>query len=165
MNPLEAGKAAIEAICRPLREERQTLTSRIQEIDAVLEPLEIALKPLDGNSGLKKLRSKVSTKATVNQENVRRVMLKVVTAKPGIDQHTLEEKAKQILKEQLGLDLKGYVNRCREVLGSEPFVITADGRVHVKNPTEATTERPETQVTRYDSQMPVERSTSGFETR
>ncbi|MCA9232959.1 MAG: hypothetical protein KDA57_20100 [Planctomycetales bacterium] len=123
MNPIEAGKEALEAIVLPLREEKQRLVERIDEIDVTLKPLEAAISPLGGRSrSARRAKCKTATR-TVNQEDVRQVLEKLVTANPGVPQETLLATAKRTLKEQHGLDLKGFANRCREVLGREPFVV------------------------------------------
>lgn len=150
MTPIEAGKEALEAIVLPLREEKERLTERIAEIDVTLKPLEAAISPLGSKTrAARKAKSKTATR-TVTQEDVRQVLLKLATAKPGAPQEALLDKAKQTLKVQHGLDLKGFANRCREVLGSEPFVVDEAGRVRLvdaaeenREPAEATLHRRE----------------------
>jgi hypothetical protein len=127
MNPIEAGKEALEAIVRPLREEKERLVERIAEIDVTLKPLEAAIGPLGGRGSRKAKPS--SAARTVTQEDVRQVLGKLAAANPGASQEALVERAKQTLKVQHGLDLKGFANRCREVLRSDPLLVEGAGRV------------------------------------
>jgi hypothetical protein len=137
MNPIEAGKEALEAIVQPLREEKERLVSRIAAIELTLQPLEAAIGPLGGR-GSRKAKPKPATR-TVTQEDVRQALVKLATARPGAPQQSLVEQAKQTLKVQQGLDLKGFANRCREVLGSAPFAVDEGGRVRI---VDAVAERP-----------------------
>lgn len=140
MNPIEAGKEALEAIVTPLREEKERLTERIAEIDLTLKPLEAAIGPLGGKSRSAKKGKAKPTARTVTQEDARGVLVELVTAKPGVAEEALLAKAKQVLKVKHGLDLKGFVNRCREVLGSEPFVVHSDGTVRLAAAPKASSE-------------------------
>ncbi|QDS99328.1 hypothetical protein [Adhaeretor mobilis] len=161
MNPIEAGKEALEAIVLPLREEKQQLTKRITEIDITLKPLEAAINPLDGRGrGGRKAKPK-PTKRTANQEDVRQVLVKLATDHPGVKQERLLEKAKQMLKEQHGLDLKGFANRCREVLGSEPFEIDEAGSVRLAAAPKASSEPLEAILLASEPKTAVDNFASG----
>ena len=149
MNPIEAGKEALEAIVQPLREEKKQLTERIAEIDITLKPLEDAISPLGGRSRSSRKAKPKPSKRTVNQKDVRQVLVKLVTAEPSVSQETLVAKAKQTLKEHHGLDLKGFSNRCREVLGRDPFAVDEAGHVRLVATTQAKVE-PREAIARLD---------------
>lgn len=156
MNPIEAGKEALEAIVLPLREEKERLTNRIAEIDVTLKPLEEAISPLGGRSRVSRKAKPKPAKRTVNQEDVRQVLAKLATTKPGVTQETLVAKAKQLLKEQHGLDLKGFSNRCREVLGREPFAIDQAGGVRLVAATPASIEPDEADLRQGEPKTAVD---------
>ncbi|MEM7517066.1 MAG: hypothetical protein AAF368_09120, partial [Planctomycetota bacterium] len=115
MNPIEAGKEALEAIVRPLQEEKRRLAERIAEIDVTLKPLEAAIGPLGGVVRAGRRAKAKTGRRTVTQEDVRGVLVELVTATPGVSEEALLNRAKQTLKVRDGLDLKGFSNRCREV--------------------------------------------------
>ncbi|MEM1186715.1 MAG: hypothetical protein AAGI53_17155 [Planctomycetota bacterium] len=131
MNPIEAGKEALEAIVLPLREEKRRLTERIAEIDLTLVPLEQAIDPLGGKARGKKRPKPAAAARTVTQEDVRQAFEQLLAAKPSTSKESLLAAAKKALKVEQGLDLKGFPNRCREVLASEPFRVDEAGRVRL----------------------------------
>lgn len=139
MNPIEAGKEALEAIVLPLREEKQRLTERIAEIDLTLVPLEKAIDPLGKRARLKKKSGASRAARTVTQEDVRQAFEKLLADKPSASKESLLAAAKKSLKVEQGLDQKGFSNRCREVLSGEPFKVNEAGRVQLFD---ATTEQP-----------------------
>ncbi|TWT48925.1 hypothetical protein [Botrimarina hoheduenensis] len=131
MNPIEAGKEALEAIVLPLQEEKRALTERIAEIDITLKPLEAAISPLEGKARGKKKPNPGATARTVTQEDVRKTLLRLLDVKPAASKESLLAAAKKSLKVEQGLDLKGFSNRCREVLSEEPFHVDEAGRVRL----------------------------------
>lgn len=131
MNPIDAGKEALEAIVLPLREEKQRLTERIAVIDQTLVPLEKAISPLGSKARRKKKTKPNTTARTVTQEDVRQTLEKLLAGKRSASQESLLATAKQKLKVEQGLDLKGFSNRCREVLAAEPFAVDAAGSVRL----------------------------------
>ena len=163
-NPIEAGKEALEAIVLPLREEKQRLVERIDEIDITLKPLEAAISPLGGRSrSSRKAKSKAATR-TVNQEDVRQVLEKLVAANPGVAQEAIVAKAKRTLKEQHGLDLKGFANRCREVLGREPFAVDEAGCIELVAATPSKPKSREANVQLAEPNAAVDKfATAGLE--
>ena len=155
MNPITAGKEALEAIVLPLREEKQRLSDRIDQIDLTLKPLEAAISPLDG-----KPRSKKKTKPTrtVTQNDVRLVLQEIVTSHPTISKEKLLTTAKQKLKVEQGLDLKGFSNRCREVLQELPFDFDPAGQVRLAAASTTSGEPSEAILLPHDPQSTVDNS-------
>lgn len=136
MNPIEAGKEALEAIVLPLREEKQRLTERIAEIDLTLVPLEKAIDPLGKRTRAKKKAKPGGVARTVTQEDVRQAFERLLAKKPSASKESLLAAAKKQLKVEQGLDLKGFSNRCREVLAAEPFEVDEVGRVRLVGATQ-----------------------------
>ena len=136
MNPIEAGKEALEAIVLPLREEKQRLTERIAEIDLTLVPLEKAINPLGKRARGKKKTKPGGAARTVTQEDVRQTFEKLLASKPSASKESLLAAAKKDLKVAQGLDLKGFSNRCREVLDGKAFELDEAGQVRFVTATE-----------------------------
>lgn len=156
MNPIEAGKEALEAIVGPLREEKQRLVDRIAEIDLTLVPLEEAIGPLGGKARGKKKPRPTAAARTVNQEDVRQALLKLLASKPVAPRESLLAAAKKKLKVEQGLDLKGFTNRCREVLAGEEFDLDEAGRVSLAAATEERAGGFETPLRRREPESAVD---------
>lgn len=154
MNPIEAGKEALEAIVLPLREEKQRLTERIAEIDQTLVPLERAIDPLGKKARGKKKPTQAAR--TVTQEDVRDVLEKLLAGKPVASKESLLAAAKKTLKVEQGLDLKGFTNRCREVLATAPFEVDGAGRVRLVAAPRASSEPVEAAMTPREPKTAVD---------
>ncbi|TWT96931.1 hypothetical protein Pla108_27070 [Botrimarina colliarenosi] len=142
MPTVEAAREALIAIRDPLLEEKTQLARQLIRIEADLAPIESALEALDCDASKPAKQRGKSKSKSPRQEDVRKVMLQLVAANPGIDRSELEELTKDKLRNELGFDLKGFANRSKEVLSKNGFAVEASGGVYLAGHPVAESKKP-----------------------